>query len=166
MTSRGAFIVLEGLDRSGKSTQVKKLVEYLNSNGTKAIACRFPVVCDRYAFSGIAFSAVKGLSYSWCLSPDIGLPSPDLVLFLSLSPAAAAARGGFGNERYETSEVQRKVRDMFQRIAKDVGESWENVDASGSEEEVAKEVRERAERGVSRVKGKEVGKLWSERIEN
>ncbi|KAL8278595.1 hypothetical protein RQP46_009087 [Phenoliferia psychrophenolica] len=159
MAARGAFIVLEGLDRSGKSTQVKNLVASLTSDGIKAVACRFPdrttttgkmidsyltqkselddraihllfsanrweraseilkdleagttVVCDRYAFSGIAFSAVKGLSYTWCLSPDIGLPSPDLVLFLDLSPTAAAARGGFGEERYETAEVQRKTK--------------------------------------------------------
>lgn len=39
---RGAFIVFEGLDRSGKSTQVQRLVDSLNKDGVKAVACSFP----------------------------------------------------------------------------------------------------------------------------
>lgn len=39
---RGAFIVLEGLDRSGKSTQCLKLVDNLNKAGLKAKGIRFP----------------------------------------------------------------------------------------------------------------------------
>lgn len=39
---RGALIVLEGCDKSGKSTQCKKLVEYLNNSGRKAELWRFP----------------------------------------------------------------------------------------------------------------------------
>lgn len=41
-TRRGAFIVLEGLDRSGKSTQCLKLVDNLNKAGLKAKGIRFP----------------------------------------------------------------------------------------------------------------------------
>jgi dTMP kinase len=29
----------------------------------------------------------------WCKSPDIGLPVPDIVLFLDLAPEKAAERG-------------------------------------------------------------------------
>lgn len=39
---RGALIVFEGCDKSGKSTQVEKLVEALNTNGIKAEKGRFP----------------------------------------------------------------------------------------------------------------------------
>ena len=39
---RGAFLVLEGLDRSGKSTQVKRLVESLESRGVLVSEIRFP----------------------------------------------------------------------------------------------------------------------------
>lgn len=42
MTARGAFIVFEGIDRCGKSTQCTRLVETLNKNGIKAIHMRFP----------------------------------------------------------------------------------------------------------------------------
>jgi dTMP kinase len=75
------------------------------------------IVCDRYAASGLAFSAVKpGLSYEWCRAPDISLPAPDLTIFLDVRPEVAKARGGYGLERYEKESVQRAVRDMFTRI--------------------------------------------------
>lgn len=34
-------------------------------------------------------------------APDKGLPAPDAVIFLAMTPEAAALRGGYGNERYE-----------------------------------------------------------------
>lgn len=39
---RGALIVLEGCDRSGKSTQCKRLVEALNNKGIPSQLMRFP----------------------------------------------------------------------------------------------------------------------------
>jgi len=40
--TRGSLIVFEGCDKSGKSTQCKKLVEYLNNHGNQAEQWRFP----------------------------------------------------------------------------------------------------------------------------
>lgn len=42
VSSRGALIVLEGLDRVGKSTQCFQVVEKLNKMGKRAEAWRFP----------------------------------------------------------------------------------------------------------------------------
>ncbi len=42
MASRGAFIVFEGCDRCGKTTQCTKLVEALNKDGISARMWRFP----------------------------------------------------------------------------------------------------------------------------
>lgn len=39
---RGALIVLEGVDRAGKSTQSRKLVEALRAAGHRAELLRFP----------------------------------------------------------------------------------------------------------------------------
>ena len=43
------------------------------------------VVCDRYAYSGVAYSVAKGLDFQWCLGADRGLVLPDLVLYFDAS---------------------------------------------------------------------------------
>jgi dTMP kinase len=40
--ARGAFIVLEGLDRSGKTTQVKQLEQRFVASGRRVKVMRFP----------------------------------------------------------------------------------------------------------------------------
>jgi len=150
---RGAFILLEGVDRCGKTTQCSLLLKHLLSLSIAAVAMRFPdrttsvgqlidgylcsgkdlddravhllfsanrweaaptlaqeladgktIVCDRYAYSGVAFSSAKtkedrqsageDLSIDWCKAPDAGLPAPDTVIFLDLSQDESEKRGG------------------------------------------------------------------------
>lgn len=66
----------------------------------KLLAQGVTLIVDRYAYSGVAFSAAKGLDFEWCKAPEKGLLKPDLVLFLKLSASAIQKRGGFGDERY------------------------------------------------------------------
>jgi dTMP kinase len=40
--ARGAFIVIEGLDRSGKTTQTELLTEHLTSTGISIERRKFP----------------------------------------------------------------------------------------------------------------------------
>src|SRR5688572_25676823 len=47
---RGAFIVLEGLDRSGKTTQVKLLEQRLAQSGKRVQVMRFPGETSRRHF--------------------------------------------------------------------------------------------------------------------
>jgi dTMP kinase len=55
---RGALIVLEGCDRSGKSTQARKIVEELNSAGKPTTLMSFP---DRTTAIGVLIDAyLKG----------------------------------------------------------------------------------------------------------
>jgi len=222
MSTRGAFIVIEGLDRSGKTTQTSLLNDYLASNGRVKLI-KFPdrttaigsmidsylrsqselddhaihllfsanrwevaptiekllqegttVICDRYAFSGIAFTYAKSLlatssvetgrlSYEWCRAPDAGLPAPDLTIFLDITPDAAKLRGGYGDERYEKEEMQRRVREVFQRIKDDVcqtGGRWVVIDAGQEKEVVQREIRERVGELAGSIDDK-VGSLWS-----
>ena len=58
---------------------------------------------------------------SWCRQPEIGLPKPDAVLFLQLSPEAASQRADFGEERYEQREFQDKVARNYSHL---MDESW------------------------------------------
>ncbi|KAK2602939.1 hypothetical protein N8I77_009433 [Diaporthe amygdali] len=199
--ARGAFVVLEGMDRSGKTTQVKLLQSRFIEAGRKVQLMRFPdrttptgqiinqylsssatlpdqsihllftanrweaaptitsllaqgvtVVCDRYYYSGMVYSAAKGnpsLGLPWARAPEAGLPRPDAVLFLDLSEEKARERGGFGEERYETVEMQRRVRELFWGLKRgEVGgcpfqeeeEDLDVVDAGRSVEEVAEEI--------------------------
>lgn len=100
----------------------------------------------------MVYSAAKGdpsLALPWARAPEVGLPRPDAAVFLDLAEAEAAARGGFGEERYETGEMQRRVRGLFWGLkAGEVegvrfGEEAEDlvvVDAGGSVDEVAEAI--------------------------
>ncbi|OGM40553.1 thymidylate kinase [Aspergillus bombycis] len=135
--TRGALIVVEGLDRAGKSSQCEHLRDYLQESGHSVKYVRFPdrttaigklidsylrgqsqlddhsihllfsanrwevakdikadiakgitVIVDRYSYSGAVYSAAKGiptLSLDWAWQPEVGLPRPDMCLFLRIS---------------------------------------------------------------------------------
>jgi dTMP kinase len=135
------------------------------------------VVMDRYAFSGVAFSAAKpGMDVGWCAAPDAGLPMPDVLLFMDLPPEKAAARGGFGEERYEKPAFQAAVRAVFEELKATMeaaaagggaaaagggGGWWCTVDAAGTIEEVAARV-ESAVAGplASALSGAPLRALW------
>ena len=107
------------------------------------------VVIDRYYYSGIVYSAAKGnmsLDLEWARNPEVGLPLPDLCLFLAITPEAAAGRGGFGSERYETSVMQKRVRELFFELTKlPDGQNMEVIDAGRSIEEVEQDVASKVE---------------------
>ena len=62
---------------------------------------------------------------NWCKQSDVGLPRPDLVLFLTLTPEQAARRGGFGAERYEQTDFQQRVAANYAALSKE--DNWKVV---------------------------------------
>lgn len=105
------------------------------------------MVIDRYYYSGVVYSAAKDkadLSLKWARDPEIGLPRPDVCVFLDIAPEAAARRGGFGSEKYETSAMQKRVRELFYELM-DTSDGLDIrvVDAGRSIEEVEKDIMER-----------------------
>lgn len=180
--NRGLFVVFEGLDRSGKTSQSTRLAkamqafkmnfpdrqnltggminDYLKNSNDLSDECIHllfsanrweekknilqkinsgeSVVCDRYVYSGISYSSAKGLDYSWCRAPDVGLPRPDVVVFLNLSSEEAEKRGGYGEERYEKKEFQKKVAQQFEKFSGD--DNWLVVNADQDPEAVYTEI--------------------------
>ncbi|KAM4122955.1 hypothetical protein ACB094_01G123100 [Castanea mollissima] len=207
-SKRGALIVLEGLDRSGKTSQSSKLLTYLEGLGHSAELWRFPdrstnvgqmismylsnksqlddhtihllfsanrwekrslmetklktgttLIVDRYSYSGVAFSSAKGLDLEWCKAPEIGLLSPDLVLYLDIQPEKAAERGGYGGERYEQLEFQKKVAKCYQGLH---DASWKIIDACQPIEDIEKQLQEIVlDCVLTCQKGKPLSNLWS-----
>lgn len=112
-----------------------------------AIEEGFTVVIDRYHYSGIVYSAAKDkvdLSLKWARDPEIGLPRPDVCVFLDIAPEVAAKRGNFGREKYETSAMQKRVRELFYELmGTSDGLDIRVVDAGRSVEEVEQDIIER-----------------------
>lgn len=138
-------------------------------NIAQLLASGTTIVCDRYYYSGMVYSAAKqnpSLPLAWARSPEVGLPRPDLVVFLDLEEEAAKARGGWGEERYEKKEMQERVRELFWGLKKGtVGEAFAEeredlvvVDAGGSVEGVAEEIWKVVGPRVDEVEGGAFGK--------
>lgn len=70
-----------------------------------------------------------GMNFNWCSQPEIGLPKPDLVIFLNINPENQKNRPGFGTERYETLAIQQKVTEIFHDFAKSE-DNWQVLDAN------------------------------------
>jgi dTMP kinase len=102
------------------------------------------VIIDRYSYSGAVYSAAKDnpdLSLEWAWQPEVGLPRPDVLFFLSISSHEAAKRGGYGEERYETDSMQSKVKSLFEMLlSMDHGHDVQIVDANSSIDQVAEKV--------------------------
>ncbi|KAG9508387.1 Thymidylate kinase, partial [Fragariocoptes setiger] len=92
------------------------------------------LIVDRYSYSGIAYSVAKntqGLTYEWCRSSEIGLPRPDMIVFLTLGSEAQKARVGFGGERYEETSFQERVANCYTRLRQTEADRWLDVNVEG-----------------------------------
>lgn len=113
---------------------------------------------DRYIDSGAAYSAAKGLDLDWCRSVDNGLPSPDCVIYLDIHPEIASRRKGYGEERHEVVEFQKKVRLNFLALKEKDEQSgrvpWFVLDATKGINELQKEIRAIVARVIEESKTK------------
>jgi len=87
---------------------------------------------------------------------------PDTTVFLTLSPAVAATRGAYGEERYENVDTQTRVRAQFDLVGREVRRrhgdgKWVEVSAEGTLDEVESAIWEAVKGGPA---SEVVGKLW------
>lgn len=99
---------------------------------------------DRYYYSGCVYSAAKDnptLTLQWARHPEVGLPRPDVCIFLNISAQDAAKRGGFGGERYESTKMQDRVRELFAELQQSAEkDDFVTIDAGKTMAEVADNV--------------------------
>ncbi|KAG0418816.1 Thymidylate kinase, partial [Dictyocoela roeselum] len=93
------------------------------------------IVLDRYVYSGIAHSVVLGCDEKWARMADIGLPYPDISVFIDLRPSDALMRAQFGEEKYENVEFMEKTYAVLKRLVEESRNPLV-VDGSLSEDEI------------------------------
>jgi len=106
------------------------------------------------------YSAAKQnptLGLEWAKFPEVGLPRPDLVIFLDISPEEAEKRGGYGEEKYEKREMQQRVREMFLDLKyvrhHETGD-MKVIDAGRNREEVGESIWSEVEKIVGEIENK------------
>ncbi|XP_015910377.1 thymidylate kinase [Parasteatoda tepidariorum] len=134
---------------------VPKMLQLLNSGVN--------LIVDRYAYSGVAFSyAKKGLSFSWCKQSDVGLPKPDLVLYLDLPSEAMAKRSGFGEERYEKGDFQNEVKKVYGLLRED---NWKVISTDRELSEVQEEIKTLVKQTINNSARSTYDTLWTDNFE-
>lgn len=73
------------------------------------------LVCESRCYLIYLF---EGMDPHWVRQADIGLPRPDVVVFFEVSPEVAKQRGGFGEERLESEQLQKKVHSAMELLRK------------------------------------------------
>jgi dTMP kinase len=191
------FVTFEGLDGSGKSTQVELLRDHLAGRGHDVVATREPggtelgervrdllleggevspwaeaalfaaaraelvarvigpalergadVISDRYLDSSLAYQGIaRGLGVDQVLALNVNAIRgilPDKTFLLMLDAEEAGRRGGEASDRIEREgdQFQRAVQAAYAELAAIFPGRVVALDASKSEEELAKEVRD------------------------
>lgn len=196
---KGKFIVFEGIDGSGKTTQIEMLEKRLKDEGKKVFRTAEPtdapsgkalrealsgavkrtptelaalflldrinhnvdkekgikklldegyfIICDRYYYSSLAYQGSE-IDGDWVARINLECPdiaTPDVCVFLDISPDEAIERISKNRETTEIYEKKEKLADVRQKYFK-VFEKLKGrdnikvVDASGSPEEVAERI--------------------------
>ncbi len=188
----GKFIVFEGLDGSGQSTQVKLLKEYFDQQGIAAFLTKEPtqwteagkkikeildeetgieplkfqelfardraqhlkeeiipalkqgkmVICDRYAFSSMAYGGLD-IPISQLVLLNENFICPNWVFFLKVSPEECLRRiqvRGEGTKFFEKLEKLKKIAANYENIARRFGYVFDVIDGERKIEEIHQEI--------------------------
>jgi dTMP kinase len=70
-------------------------------------------------------------------------------------------RGGYGEERYEKEEMQKKVKEVFKKLQEDPrdADDWSLIDASGDVEQVSQRIWDIVKPVIGSVGEKELRRI-------
>ena len=94
----------------------------------------YNIICDRYIFSGIAYSLANGLDYNFCLNTEQYLIKPDLTFYFDISITETnKRRKSLKTDIYETSNFHTKVKEAYSKIK---NKDWIIINAEQTPEEI------------------------------
>ena len=94
----------------------------------------YNIICDRYIFSGIAYSLANGLDYNFCLNTEQYLIKPDLTFYFDISITETnKRRKSLKTDIYETSNFQTKVKEAYSKIK---NKDWIIINSEQTPEEI------------------------------
>ena len=94
----------------------------------------YNIICDRYIFSGIAYSLANGLDYTFCLNTEQYLIKPDLIFYFDISITETnKRRKSLKTDIYETSNFQTKVKEAYSKIK---NKDWIIISSQQTPEEI------------------------------
>ena len=124
----------------------------------QAVESGVTLVIDRYAYSGVAYSSAKpGLDLEWCKQADSGLIKADAVLYMTVPDEVADGRPGFGDEVYERSEFQRRVKKRYEQLHDD---SWTVISGDAAEHLLDERLLAAARCAIERASKTPLAYLW------
>lgn len=94
----------------------------------------YNIICDRYIFSGIAYSLANGLDYDFSSNTEQYLIKPDLTFYLDISITETdKRRKSLKTDIYETSNFQSKVKEAYSKIK---NKDWIIINSEQTPEEI------------------------------
>lgn len=96
------------------------------------------VITDRYIPSGLAYGLANGLDLNWMMELERGLPEPDLVIVIDISPKIAFSRKAERDVYEKNAKFLEKVRASYLRLARKF--HWTVINGEKSIEEIHREI--------------------------
>lgn len=94
----------------------------------------YNIICDRYIFSGIAYSLANGLDYDFSSNTEQYLIKPDLIFYFDISITETnKRRKSLKTDIYETSNFQLKVKEAYSKIKTN---DWIIINSEQTPEEI------------------------------
>ena len=119
---------LYALNRREKLDEIKK------SSSKNSI-----LIMNRYYHSNIVYGVANGLKEKWLQKLEEGLPKADLVIVLDASQNDSFSRKKSMRDKFEKDKkFSKKISQIYRRLAKK--HRWKIVNASGTKQEIHKEV--------------------------
>jgi dTMP kinase len=107
------------------------------------------VIINRYTPSNLAYGMAHGLPLEWLISLENGLPKPDAVFLLDVSPKISFDRKEVGRDVHEGNvEYLKAVRRDYLRLARKYG--WIILDGEAGPLAVSADIRKHVSKIVLR----------------